>query len=99
MAEAKPKSTVTKTTTTATKKPAAAKVVATTTASPAKAAKAAKTTTKKTPTKKTSTKLSPEAVYKMIQDAAYFIAEKDGFTGDPHAYWTAAEAQIAAMTS
>jgi hypothetical protein len=86
MAEAKPKSTVTKTTSTATKKPAATKVAATTTATPTKAAK-------------TSTKLSPEAVYKMIQDAAYFIAEKDGFAGDPHAYWSAAEAQIAAMTS
>lgn len=96
MAEAKPKSTVTKTTTTAAKKPAAAKVAATTAAT---SVKAAKTTTKKAPAKKSSAKLSPEAVYKMIQDAAYFIAEKDGFTGDPHAYWTAAEAQISAMTS
>ena len=32
--------------------------------------------------------------YRMIQDAAYYLAEEDGFRGDPLEYWLAAEKQI-----
>jgi hypothetical protein len=38
--------------------------------------------------------LTPEQHYKMIQDAAYFMAEKNGFAGGAMDYWIAAEAQI-----
>ncbi len=34
--------------------------------------------------------------YNRIAEAAYFIAEKNGFAGDSTAYWIAAEKQIAA---
>ena len=46
---------------------------------------------------KADKKVSSEERMKMIEQAAYYIAEKDGFKGDPHAYWVAAEAQISAM--
>lgn len=32
--------------------------------------------------------------YRMIEVAAYFIAEKDGFASNPFDYWLAAEAEI-----
>lgn len=35
-----------------------------------------------------------EQRYRMIEIAAYFIAEKDGFSGSPVDYWIAAEAEI-----
>lgn len=38
--------------------------------------------------------VSPEQRYRMIQDAAYYIAEKHGFTGDNHAFWLQAEQEI-----
>lgn len=41
--------------------------------------------------------VSPEARYKMVQDAAYFIAERHGFNGDSAYFWTLAEAEIAAQ--
>lgn len=31
----------------------------------------------------------------MVEQAAYYIAEKNGFSGDPQAHWSAAEADIA----
>lgn len=37
---------------------------------------------------------SNEERYNMIQVAAYYLAERDGFSGDPVGYWTAAEIQI-----
>lgn len=46
---------------------------------------------------KAGKKVSPEERMKMIEQAAYYIAEKDGFKGDPHAYWVAAETQINGM--
>jgi hypothetical protein len=61
---------------------------------------------KATPTKKTSVKKTTvntsiltnieneTAHYKMIQDAAYFIAEHHNFTGDPQSFWLEAEMQI-----
>ncbi|AGA31991.1 hypothetical protein TVNIR_0280 [Thioalkalivibrio nitratireducens DSM 14787] len=41
--------------------------------------------------------VSPEQRYRMIQDAAYFIAERNGFTGDHHAHWLEAEQAIDAQ--
>ena len=38
--------------------------------------------------------LSPEQRYQMIQDAAYFIAERHGFNGDSAYFWSLAEAEI-----
>lgn len=64
-------------------KPAAPK------AAPAPAAKPAPAPAKKA--------VSPEARYKMVQDAAYFIAERHGFNGDSAYFWTLAEAEIAAQ--
>jgi hypothetical protein len=42
---------------------------------------------------------SPEQRYRMVQDAAYFIAEKNGFKAGSMDYWIAAEAEIAALLS
>lgn len=42
---------------------------------------------------------TPEQRYKMVQDAAYFIAEKNGFVSGSMDYWIAAEAEIAALLS
>lgn len=58
-------------------------------AKPAKAAKA--------PAKKAAKKASvtPEQRYLMVQEAAYYIAEKNGFNGDSAYFWSLAEAQIA----
>jgi hypothetical protein len=55
-----------------------------------------KTATKKPAVKKTN-KPSPEAIYKMTEVAAYYIAQKNGFAGNPSDYWIAAEAQISAL--
>lgn len=41
--------------------------------------------------------VSPEERYLMIQQAAYFRAEKQGFNCDPHQCWVAAEAEIDAL--
>jgi hypothetical protein len=35
----------------------------------------------------------------MVQDAAYFIAEKNGFKSGSMDYWIAAEAEIAVLLS
>jgi hypothetical protein len=42
-------------------------------------------------------KVSHEELYRMVQDAAYFKAQSNGFMGDPQAYWTIAEAEILAQ--
>lgn len=53
--------------------------------------------------RKTSTKkhgsngYASEERHKMIQDAAYFIAERNNFAGDPHSFWLEAEAQLGAL--
>lgn len=39
-------------------------------------------------------KISPEERYKMIQEAAYYIAERHGFNGDSAYFWSQAEAEI-----
>ncbi len=38
-----------------------------------------------------------EGRYHMVEEAAYFKAEKEGFQGDPAHYWIAAEAEIDTM--
>ncbi len=42
-------------------------------------------------------KISPEERYRMVEVAAYFLAESNDFGGKPVEYWTAAEAQIAKL--
>ncbi len=58
----------------------------------------AKSPTKKAPAKprakKSVASTTPQERYEMIQYAAYFIAKCNNFEGDPHAYWSEAEAQI-----
>lgn len=85
---------------TAAKKPAAAK------ASPAKKAVAAAPKKAATAPKKATTKaaaaavkssITPEQRYCMVAEAAYFLAERQGFLGDPVQDWIAAEAEIAAF--
>jgi len=76
------------------------------TATKATAKPKATTATKKTSTAKTTTAKKPAAKktkaatsdleqrYRMVEVAAYYIAEKDGFAGSPVDYWIAAELQI-----
>lgn len=83
--------------TTAKPKKAAAKpkTAAKATATKATAAKKPATTTRKPATRKTkSAAASPEHHYRMVEIAAYYLAEKDGFAGNPVDYWIAAELQI-----
>ena len=74
---------------------------------PAKKAPAKKAAAKKAPAKKAAAKKAPakkaaaqkvkytaEQVYSMIEQAAYFAAENDGFGKDPAEYWAQAEASI-----
>ena len=71
---------------------------------------AAKKTTKKTATKKApakkkvakkkavkKAKYTPEQVYAMTEQAAYFAALNDGFSKEPGEYWSAAEAEISSL--
>lgn len=104
------KSTTAKKTSTAAK-PAAKKTsasAATTTkktlaaAKPAAKKPAAATRTavaKKPTTTKPAVAPSPEQRYRMVQEAAYFIAEKNGFVAGSLDYWIAAEAEIDAVLS
>jgi Rieske Fe-S protein len=80
--------------TTAVKKPAAAKA-----APAAKIPAAVKKPAVKKAASKTSkpNKISNEERYRMVEVAAYFLAERNGFKGSPVEYWTAAEAQIAKL--
>jgi hypothetical protein len=65
------------------KKPAAAKPVA------------AKPEAKKPTAKKSANAApSPAERYKMVEVAAYYIAERNGFTGDAQSFWAEAEIQI-----
>lgn len=49
--------------------------------------------------KKVAPILSNQERYEIIQKMAYYIAEHNGFVGDPHAFWAEAEAQIDAIKS
>jgi hypothetical protein len=77
------------------KKPASKPPVKkTTTKKPAvNKATAAKTTVKKTSAPKTR-KISAEERYKMIEVAAYYIAEHHNFQGSAIDFWIAAEEEI-----
>ena len=100
-AAVKPK--VTKVTATA----AAKKVAANKSATPAVKKAAAPVANKKTPVKKAPTasskpaankktsKPTPEERYRMVQTAAYFIAERNGFGGCATEHWASAEIEIA----
>ena len=44
-------------------------------------------------------KISAEERYRMVEVAAYFMAERNKFAGNPVGYWTAAEVQIKKMLS
>ena len=66
------------------------------TAAPKKAAAPKKVPAKKAPAAK-KTKPSAEALYKMTEVAAYYIALNDSFKGNPSDYWISAEAQITAL--
>lgn len=74
-------------------KPPAAKAPAKKAVTKAPVAKApvAKAPAKKAPAKSS---LSPEERYRIIQDEAYFIAERHGFNGDSAYFWSLAEAEI-----
>jgi len=58
------------------------------------------TSRRKAAPKAASSKLAPkrqvsaEERYRMIQEAAYFRAEKEGFHGDPWKCWLVAEAEV-----
>ena len=47
--------------------------------------------------KSAAPKVSPEERQRMIEREAYFIAEKQGFQGDPQAHWAEAVKKIDAM--
>ncbi|MCB5184594.1 DUF2934 domain-containing protein [Methylobacillus gramineus] len=95
---ATPKSTTAKKSTTpktaASAKPVVAKSTATPKAAKTTAAKAEKSSTKSI---KTTHKISPEERYRMVEVAAYFLAERNHFAGNPVEYWSAAEAQISKL--
>ena len=42
----------------------------------------------------TKPELNPEQRYNLIQEAAYFIAERHGFNGDSAYFWSLAEAEV-----
>lgn len=46
--------------------------------------------------KTAKTAVTAQERMKMIEKEAYFVAEKDGFRGDPKKYWITAEAIVAA---
>ena len=50
-----------------------------------------KATARKAAARKTQ---SAEQRYRLIEQAAYFLAEGDGFRGDPVGYWIEAEKQV-----
>jgi len=47
--------------------------------------------------KKTAAKPTPEERYRMVQTAAYFIAERNGFSGCATDHWATAEIEIASL--
>ena len=78
----------------ATKAPAKkAPAKAAATKAPAKKAAAKVAAPKKAPAKKLVSSKG-EAAFKQIEQEAYFIAEKDGFSNDPLTYWLEAEVKL-----
>ncbi|HYD34366.1 MAG TPA: DUF2934 domain-containing protein [Methylophilaceae bacterium] len=41
--------------------------------------------------------MSPEERYRMVEVAAYYLAERNKFAGSPVEYWAQAEAQISSL--
>ncbi len=75
----------------------AKKPTATKKSAPAKKPTAAKTVAKKPAAKKVGAKsrnIGAEERYKMIEVAAYYIAERNHFKGSATDFWVAAEAEI-----
>ncbi|MDR5171721.1 DUF2934 domain-containing protein [Methylobacillus sp. Pita2] len=81
------------------KKTATPKAVTAKPASPKKTTATRKASTSKAKITDTVTQISPEERYRMVEVAAYFLAERNGFAGSPVEYWTAAEAQISKLLS
>lgn len=77
-------------------KPVTTKAVASKTVA-SKPAAAKKPAVKASPAKTPAP--SPEQRYQMVQDAAYFIAEKNGFVAGSLDYWIAAEVEIETLLS
>lgn len=50
--------------------------------------------TEPSPSSTIKKKPSPEERYRMVETAAYFIAERSGFSGDSTEHWAAAEREI-----
>ena len=90
--------TTTKKTTTkkAAAKPVAAKKAPAKAAAKAPAKVAAKPTAAAKPKAASKPVVTPEQRYCMIQEAAYYIAERHGFNGDSAYFWSLAEAEISA---
>jgi len=66
----------------------------------AKTASVKKAVAKKAPVKKATVakpEYTAEQVYSMIENAAYFAAQNDGYKKNPGEYWSQAEAQINEM--
>ena len=85
---------------TATAKPATAKKTVSNAALADAPAKTAKPATKRSTTRKSAASAwnpGNEERYNMIQVAAYYLAERDNFSGSPVEYWMAAEAQIGTL--
>ena len=59
-----------------------------------KAAVAAKKPAAKAAVAAKKTAVTPEQRYKMIEEAAYFVAERHGFNGDSAYFWSLAEAEV-----
>jgi len=38
--------------------------------------------------------VTPEQRQRMVESAAYYLAEKNGFSGDPQQYWLQAEKEV-----
>lgn len=64
-----------------------------------KAAVAAKKPAAKAAVAAKKSAVTPEQRYKMIEEAAYYIAERHGFNGDSAYFWSLAEAEINAKLS
>lgn len=63
-------------------------------AKPAPAAKPVAAVKPAAPAKSAAKTISAQERYHMIDEAAYYRAEKSGFQVDPHANWVAAEKEI-----
>ena len=76
------------------KKASTTKAAAKPKATPKKEAAAKKVAAKPAAKKTKAGSTSPEHRYRMIEVAAYYLAEKDNFAGSPVEYWIAAELQF-----